>query len=429
MVTTCFQVISMKPSSKVLPYSMDLRQFLMPIQVQVFNIWQGAALRPGEPPPERLDVFTEGTPTVMDAFAIGPWLDISQHMQVWGNLRASTTLDGAYTLSAPRLAHDRPDWGPQCRDYPAFLMMRALRRLGWRVEQDREAPHTPGQNAKTFSIKGLLVRKSYLRCLLTIDTLFEKGLESLYCRQHELYYTAILRLEDKQSIQPGLLVRDYNALLEGGGVKLEQLDEPVPMEPLELPAALEFELGLAGDEWGDDAPHHVGGDGGHGGDGDLPPAPPPAPPPPPAPGGGRSSDSSASSSRDGDSGSDGGGEVEIGAAPRFKRIRDDLPTHVEGVAISEQIFNEENDPQRHARYHKLTVDCPLSSCQHSGLRACTKSRVLGEAQTRNFGRLEVIGYLGRWLQRASEFASRDLHMAYRPTTAEIETYLQEAGLL
>lgn len=117
------------------------------------------------------------------------------------------------------------------------------------------------------------------------------------------------------------------------------------------------------------------------------------------------------------------------AGPAFKRLRVDLPTEIEGRPLREQIYNEENNPNLHAPYHKLTVACPLSSCRHCSDLPCSKSRVLGDAQCQNFGRIEVVGFLGRWLQKAPDFPSRAAHMRYRPSVAEVEAYLQEKDLL
>jgi hypothetical protein len=128
-------------------------------------------------------------------------------------------------------------------------------------------------------------------------------------------------------------------------------------------------------------------------------------------------------------GDDGSGhEVEVGV-PAFKRMKDDLPTSIEGVDISEQIFNEEGDDAAHAPYHKLTVQCPCSRSTHLAGYPCAKSRNLAEFSTRHFGRIEAIGFLGKWLSKAPDFESREAHMKYRPTVPEIEGYLLTNDLL
>lgn len=335
----------------------------------------------------------------------------------------------------------RPQWQSiQDTSCPAFAMLLDLRRRGWHVVDAREGNRHDDMEEKTLVLRGVVRRKSYLRCLLTFETLQGQGMGSLSIGEHELYYKCMLLIGDKATVMPGMLVRDYRKALVDGGFSDKDLgnapaiaDGDLLPPVAELPAALAIEYGAFLDDGdfgqaeveeedvdGELANQGALGHGahgvGHGGaieDGvgaNDPPAPPSSP----------SSDSSSSS--------DVVAAGNDGLRP-FKRARDDnLPDTIEGVPVREEVYNESGDrgPQR---YHRLIVKCPLSDSMHAGGAPCQKSRNMGPEQTRYFGKKEVIGYLGVWLMRASECASRADHTRYRPSAAEVEAYLVDRGMM
>ena len=431
-MTVMFQVLSLKPSNKVLAYQMDLQKFLMPIQVQFFHVWRGSELRP-DVPANQLDIFTDGLPEVVDAFSLGPWAKLGNEMKVWQGL-TSSDMQGCYDISRPRLAMQRDGWTAACHDYPAMLMIRDLSNAGWQLDPERRSPHREVDIERSFVWRGICQRKSYLRCLLSLPSLFNDGLVLLALHQHELYYKACLLLADKAAIRPGLLVKDYKALLKAGGFD-EDDDKaaPFPIELPDMPAALECELGMAGVEWGERIVPEAADDNLVLQGTDTPLAYPDGDPgglgTPPADFGDLSGDDAAAWDPFGENDAeDGVHDVEVGA-PAFKRLRDDLPVEIEGVKISEQVWNQEGIDGVHAPYQKFTVQCPLSHCMHLSDNPCSKSRNVTEAHTRHFGRVEVVGFLGKWIAMAGSFPSRALHMKYRPSVAEIEEYLQAQELL
>jgi len=248
--------------------------------------------------------------------------------------------------------------------------------------------------------------------------------------QHEWYYKAVLLMPDKGLVKPNCLVRDSQQLLKDGGIALpDGHPEEMLMDLPDLPAALAHELNLAEiEEWGD-MPEPA-----------APPQPvadvcdelaaPRSPPPMPQTAAPEPPSSSSSSGSSSTQGSDGdGSDAGAVAAVAFKRIRLDLPEEIEGVRIHEEVWYPEEGDHAHPPYHKLWVRCPLYKCRHLAEHDCRKARNLGEAQTRHFGRVEVVGYLGAWLSRSHDFANRAAHMKYRPSVQEIEKYLQDHGLL
>ncbi|MCP4242086.1 MAG: hypothetical protein GY772_16135, partial [bacterium] len=70
------------------------------------------------------------------------------------------------------------------------------------------------------------------------------------------------------------------------------------------------------------------------------------------------------------------------------------------------VFLEENAASS-GYYRRYVVRCPLASVEHAdGCGRCEKKRGTGASQTRCFGELEPVAFLGVWVRAASEFGSR-----------------------
>lgn len=445
---TVFQVLNLRPGNRVLAYSLDMKSMRFPIQVQFFNVLHFVG---GHDPTAatELHIVPEGNPVLADALNLGNWVNASMRLVRW-ETTTSSSHPGCLCLRGRRLAIERLGWDAlQDQNFPAMLMMRKLGRNGWTMTADDFYDHSPADARKKFSTKGVVSRKSYLRCLMSMPQLWEQGLQRLRGGRHEMYYRAVLILENKNAIPDNLLVRDYKRLIDESGVSSPLMDAPPSSGPrvIDASAAMSIEAEAAqGDEQG-----HVDrllallteGDEGAAralgveplGDGELQVAPQPPAASVVAPASGAAAGDSSDPSDD-DSSCDGDGDasadVATGPAVRFtpfKRIRLDLPSHIDGIALEENIHNEDGRMATGQRYHRIALRCPLADCAHVGGSLFRKNRNIGETTTRHFGRLEPVGYLGAWCRAAPLCSSREQHMKYRPSMEEVEAYLTSAGLL
>jgi len=439
----CFQVLNTKPGAKVLPYALDLRGHRVPMLVVFFLVWRGqefaAAL------PDSLDISVSGAPEVIDVLDLAPWATLNSALHEWTTL-AQSDLEGCYAISQKRLVWEKPGWNPMThRDYPCYLMLKQLAAMGWRPAPLGVHAHRPGDGdeVKRFELRGIVARKSYLRCLLSLQSLWEQGLVVLHTLQKERYYQAALKLPNKALVVPGRLVRDYDQLFHD--VNLEVVfdcsEHPCDIELLDVGAALQAELDDlldpdAADGGGDAADE--ADDGGAAAIADGPEvaaaggAEEPAALHEDSSSGSSSSTESSSTEEDDDADDDDAaddGAVAI-ALPEGPVVRAavDLPSMIEGVNLQEEVYNEHGIAGLQ-RYHRIGVRCPLSSGCHHSTWHCHRWRSLTERNTRYFGRMEAVGFLGLWLARGSEFGSKADHAAFRPTRSQIETYLLEKGLM
>ena len=107
----------------------------------------------------------------------------------------------------------------------------------------------------------------------------------------------------------------------------------------------------------------------------------------------------------------------------FTRAAVDLPSHVEGIKISENIHLEGTD----GAYQRLRVRCPLQGTLHGDY--CGKYRGLGRNRTLHFGRIEAWGYLGCWLKHANTCSTARTRKRYRPSVSDVRQYLVDHNKL
>lgn len=437
-----FQVLNTRPGNRVLAYNLDMKNASVPVQVQYFNVVHGDESVDGMA--EELHLVPEGNPVIDDAIALGRWVDISLRLQKWETLERSPR-EGCLCLRGRRSAIHRPGWDPlRDEDYPAVLMIRTLRSRGWTMMAEGNYDHCAADQEKRFSISGIIARKSYLRCLLSLPGLWDQGLGRLCGGKHEMYYRAVLICPDKAAIADHLLVRDYRRMIKDSGVQHRLMDADAPTEVgpslADAPAAMQIEaIAERGDDEGlVDLLLALIAEGDEGAVAAVEDEREPARALPPAlvadlggaapaPEVDSASDSSSSAS-----GSDDSGLVAEGPAVRhapFKRIRLDLPTTIDGITLEENIHNEDGRQDTGQRYHRIAVRCPLSDTMHVDHLACKRYRNIGETTTRVYGRLEPVGYLGAWLRAGPRFRTRAEHMRHKPTIQEVEAYLTSVGLL
>ena len=226
--------------------------------------------------------------------------------------------------------------------------------------------------------------------------------------QHEKYYVCLMDADDKKMIMPDMAVRQYDAFLTqvSNGEPLRLLAEPAPKrtrrrlrdEPAAAPMVVGHPLSVedgARSDGGSDGPLAV-------------------------------HDDVASSSAS-------GGEPDVLAVAEPMDDGDqwfidllsvstsaDLPTHLHGQKLGFECCLR---PTRGPPYVRRKITCTMhDNCFKN--RNCTFLN--------NFGPIEVVGYLGCWLEARSlpEYApSREAHMGYRPTVDHVREYLRASGHL
>ena len=77
-------------------------------------------------------------------------------------------------------------------------------------------------------------------------------------------------------------------------------------------------------------------------------------------------------------------------------------------------------------YRRIFVTCPLHTLP--GAMPCRVRRNTGRRQTGKLGVQEPLAYLGAWLAAGSACASREEHMAAKPSDAETRAYALRSGL-
>jgi len=205
-----FEVLGFDPSRRVLHYDVDMKSCVMPLVIQRHEIYcpNASPLDASFEQPFLL-VFPVGLPEVVDGISFAPWGKLFRNLTKW-------TVDvsdwqGCLSLTEPRRASDVNLPLTDLR-YPAVLMLEHLRKLGYKSDESLKM-HTDMLDMRYCGIK-LANRKSYLRCVLSLQILADRGLDSLSTSQHEMYYRAVLGSAKPGEIRLSAHVRDYKALLD-----------------------------------------------------------------------------------------------------------------------------------------------------------------------------------------------------------------------
>jgi hypothetical protein len=158
----------------------------------------------------KLHIHPYGFPVLVDGMALATWSGLRHELYRW-NCSVSD-VHGCLQLAYPEPASN-VKMGLSCARYPAVLMLESLTSLGWKRASDCARHESAAVGC--FEQSDIVKRKSYLRCLLALPTLFTRGLKLLYVRQPEGYYKAILLAEAPDSVEPNLGERKYKQLIEG----------------------------------------------------------------------------------------------------------------------------------------------------------------------------------------------------------------------
>jgi hypothetical protein len=299
------------------------------------------------------------------------------------------------------------------RDYldagtPVYFIVKKLRDDGWTMGL---APKEHGlHTAKVIGMMNAIMgKKAYLKCLISLGSLLDKGLQTLRSGQAQGYYKALLSSSTPANVQLGMDVKYYKALWnsqpvaevldESSSEESEAVEMQVPSVPA-ISALSPFARALQ-----NQLP-----------EGSLVSVPL------------RATVSKARKKSQGD------GEPQLKARPIAGRldatgldVADSDPDTVEIVLASTPPLSLKYKLRFDAGCHKggtaynrLRIDCPLSGCAHFEVgNTCGKYRNLGMAQTTHFGPREPEAFLIAWADSASQFKTRAAHLKHEPSLNDI----------
>jgi len=263
---------------------------------------------------------------------------------------------------------------------PELLVLEYAAALGWHPG-DRDTPHLlmddPAGKVFKYSKSSM---KSYLQCILSLEDLHDRGLESLPVGQLQKYYRCVLLAQQPNGILVNRPDPEYAAQLKAlvAGEHAPMVLPPLPLPPPPAPPPLALEDGASDAVLDDESPRPALED--------------------------EATSSSSSSSQA--SGSEGGG------------VLGDDDDDDERVYPEEcQGFKIRLDKHAPRGYSRLQIFCQLH-------KECCKYRGIGHNQMKTYGWREPLGFLMVWVQKGEEGQSAEEHRKrVKPTRAEIKAWL------
>ncbi len=289
-------------------------------------------------------------------------------------------------------------------DVPVFVLLQRLSAIGWAPGPALEV-HSVGSD-RHFGVRDFVRRRCYLQCLLALDELGQRGLQSLRSDQHPLYYQRVLEAASPAEVLCGLPAQAYkksvfenvstvpaledlhvedeggdsdsSAVVTGGGCVASAV--PVRVNSRQgAPVALAATDGAA--QRVEQVVQRQG----------------------------NSSSSTASSSS---SSSSSESSLVVSAAPSSVR-----PALLPGLSVEEHL-----GPAEAGHYRRFCMQCPLGPGHHEG---CRKKRNAGPRQMANFGQREPEAFLAAWAAAASRFSTKAEHVRFTPSAAEVRLQLRK----
>jgi hypothetical protein len=200
-----FRVLDLEPFSKKTPTRDGrLANATLPMQVQRLGCWLRA------PGASRVDVFVESPPEVVDLVGFQPWLCWRHALRKW-DLVGPSDVEGCLSSTDARFATLFDDC--EDSDVPMAVALERLASKGWRAGRQCDKPHTSAEDKSICLESGFSRRPSYATCLLSLASLFSKGVDALPCAENECFYICILTIPDKRIVKPGLAVAQYQHML------------------------------------------------------------------------------------------------------------------------------------------------------------------------------------------------------------------------
>ena len=471
----CFQIIDPHVATKrhlLTERWMEVRSMQLACTVQRYTLWQ--CDRPD--PTKAVSVCIDGFPDVIDVMALAPWAALRVTLREW-SFEEHTDLPYCLSLTNSSLTCEH-EWDPRAKDTPALVVLEALLQEGWRAARKEKVPESHHLGvALRFLPCDFVQWKPYLQCLLSLELLLHKGLQSLPSRgQCPGFYQCILDSPTPANIPHGENSKFYSRLLS------KCIDEPPEGEAVDVAAEIEPVLGGLDGLISDTPVASVGGIGtgpavrrgrgragqqrrGRQGRFGLDPVDNvlwgsvPIAQGAPSSRLGSSSSTTTSGRRDGSSSptsnSSSSSSSDSSSVPlrrkrshscsgarktarhsephvvgsashptasrsggRDRRQARAVVDCVEGVQVTQDTHSEVGAPDY---YERFCVQCPIAS--HGS--QCAKRRNIGIAQTAHFGAKEPLAFLGVWLRKGASCSDRVSHIACRPTLSEVEQYMRE----
>ena len=294
---------------------------------------------------------------------------------------------------------------PLDTDTPMFFILRMLRDLKWRSARHAPKQHTLDSDRVFAQVHQCVAKRAYLQCLTIFETLQQNGLEALPSGEQQGYYKAVLASKFPATVKMSQKADYYKALLKqdnedsdcsednADSDNAEEGSRPsakrvcTPTRSTADPTSIRAEAlpSTEADPRTSDAdPVTI--------------------------------DAEAAVSEAFVS------DVATGLADEDDVIIRDI-AHWKPMDIAYGVTLESRfSPGEAGHYRRLRLTCTLSHCLHSGPRLCNKSRNL--TNIGNFGEREPEAYLIAWADAAPKFATRDSHMSYCPSMAEVAAVLQ-----
>jgi hypothetical protein len=274
--------------------------------------------------------------------------------------------------------------------------------------------HTTESDRIFGSGNSIVVKRSYAQCLVAIETLRDKGLQSLPSGQSQGYYKALLASECPGDVPTDEKASYYTNLLQKAS------DEMVDTAEIGADAASDSDTdnsvifgatrghsrtsGNRKAKPGKTAGAHRAGHAGH-----------------------------AAMTTVAGHPVDVDGDVAPPTVATSGQDAEDLVSPVANWIPMNRQYDIEREvrlsPEDKGHYVRLRIQCKLSHCRHGHPKGCTKSRNVSVPHCRDFGAREPEAYLIAWAAAADRFGSRDLHMQHKPAKDDLRAVLREHGII
>ena len=366
-----FRLVDLRPGNLKILNDEDVPTDLRWVQIQKYEQWL-----PGSTS-TTYDLFAHGDPEIVNICEMAPFVSWRLGLRPFSFVGASD-VHGCTQYRVENIAEPRAiTCANDFVNYPIVSMLGHLQGEGWREGRASKSPHDSLEDKSLCLAPGYSRRPLYFACLCRLEELLMGGLTVLRCDQTDAYYKACLLAPDRSIIIPGLLARQYAAIIDGlpfdtvelrARAKRPRLHDGFLPELAALPILAPV---LDGDDEFQD---------------DLAPI-------------------------------DVLGIHELSA--------EQLALHAAWAALPYAIDGIPLSFEGRRAYVRRRVKCPNPLHEN-----CNKSRSL--TQSRQLGQWEVFGFLGDWLSNAyseDHGASKHSHMAYTPSIESVRNWLIHHGHL
>ena len=174
-------------------------------------------------------VYADGDPTWFTPAEMGTFPELSTALEEFRIVMPSASIGGCLVLHDAASAE--PQYALMDEKCPVFLIIRELRRRGWKsisdkaLKEGRRVEHTRANMAlKLCDIRGGVTARFYLQCVLDLPARLAL-VESIPPRHPQSYYKCLLR---DIKVEPGLGDKRYLRLLRGESLLAIEDEAPPP---------------------------------------------------------------------------------------------------------------------------------------------------------------------------------------------------------